>query len=91
MGKLEHSSYSVYRKAMTINMAQKFKTFPYFNLSGIFCFTNFKLAQFSRYFNLENCKEKTKSDDVWLCTADMSREFDQSYEKRRTSCQTQRI
>ena len=28
MGKLEHSSYSVYKKTMTINMAQKFKILP---------------------------------------------------------------
>ena len=59
-----------------MNMAQKFKTFPYFNLSRIFCFTNFMLVQFSRYFTLENFKEQTKSDDVWLCTSDMSREFE---------------
>ena len=45
-------------------MAQKFKTLTYINMSAIFCFTNFKLVQFSRYFNLENLKEQTKSDDV---------------------------
>ena len=45
-------------------MTQKFKTLTYINMSAIFCFTNFKLVQFSQYFNLENFKEQTKSDDV---------------------------